>query len=63
MTSFYLKVWWKGRLLKDFLHKKDAMTVSSYINSEFSDTESTAGKKALSLLSGFVVLHLSTLLG
>ncbi|PVD35609.1 hypothetical protein C0Q70_02572 [Pomacea canaliculata] len=38
----YPHVWWKGRLLKDFLHKKDAMTVSSYINSEFSDTESTA---------------------
>ncbi|KAL8610002.1 hypothetical protein ACOMHN_029495 [Nucella lapillus] len=33
----YPHAWWKGRLLKDFVHKKDVMTVNSYISSETSD--------------------------
>ncbi|XP_076472321.1 uncharacterized protein LOC143301809 isoform X2 [Babylonia areolata] len=33
----YPNAWWKGRLLKDFVHKKDVMTVNSYISSENSE--------------------------
>ena len=42
--DYVLQAWWKGRLLKDFVHKKDIMTVNSYISSEASDGETSASK-------------------